>query len=327
MRGVRALWKAPLVLMLALLATCDFSLKLEQPAIELGIETAFISGNTLNISYKFVTDEPVLRCRYSVTEGSEEVLSGVSGLLAPGVQYDEAIVLPETCDDGRYSLDLVGQVRRSGDFVDMASLSQTVEFSIDTTAPSSPWVGITDGYRYAHTDSVLLNHNEWTEPAGSPVELRYTFDSMSPLDVSGGPGGILIPFPTEVGNSLAHTLQVVAVDELGHQSDQTNIGFSIVRMTSVNNVNGNLGDTGYIGYYAILDVSGFGFEPTDVVELYDSAGIKAQIRPGTSIEPSLIQVEFYLDASNHVEGEGYLKLTISGPNPTTTTLPFTFLLP
>jgi hypothetical protein len=90
-RGVRAFRQAPLVFLVALLVTCDFSLKFEQPAVELDVEAAFVSSRTFEISYKFITEEPVLRCRYTVNEGSEEILSNVSGLLTPGVLYTETI--------------------------------------------------------------------------------------------------------------------------------------------------------------------------------------------------------------------------------------------
>src|SRR4030042_1099735 len=142
MRGVRALRKAPQVLLLALLASCDFSFKIKEPAIELGVTAAYSTGKTFSFSYKFITDESVLRCRYAVNSGSQVVLpDSFTGLLTPGVLYLETIDIPDGYGEGNYLLHLVGQVQRGGSCVDMASLSQAVEIGIRLTRSLPPDVG------------------------------------------------------------------------------------------------------------------------------------------------------------------------------------------
>jgi hypothetical protein len=316
--------------MLALLATCDFTLNLEQPSLELDFEAAISSGDAIEISYKFVTDEPVLRCHYSIRAGEEEVFSNTSGLLTPGVLYTETINLPEPYGDGDYLLKLSGQVERSGAFVDMASLSQTVEFSIDSVPPVSPDIDMLEGGCYLPTDTILLNHDAWTTPdGGSPVKLRYNFDSGPAIELTQQTGGIPIAFPPEVIAAGWHTLQVTAIDEAGNYlpaPESKQFRFLVVT-SAIDAVSGP--NKAKIGAPSNVEITGYTFSATDSVKLYDKDEIEVPYYASPMIGTTSITVTFDLrsTAGTFSPGMGYIKIATTSPNVTSATIPFELIPP
>jgi len=340
MRGVRAWWKAPQVLLLALLASCDFSFTIEEPAIELGLTAAYSTGDVFEISYKFITDESTLRCRYTVNAGSEVVLSQDTGLLTPGVLYTETIDIPDGYGEGNYLLNLVGQVERGGSFVDMASLSQTVEIGIDLTRPLEPDVSIPlDGNgRYGETDLISLDHPEWPDPVGGPVRLIYSFDAEPSVEVPPQAGEIQIGIPsTVVVDANPHTFQVTAIDEAGNELfAPVSRSFKFLRITMIENVNiaTEPKDYGYIGTYPVLRITGYTFGASDTVELVDVDGTRAALFSGPTIDIGQIQVTYNLavdgipgpeqGANATIDpGTGYFRVTTDTAS--STTIPFAFL--
>jgi len=213
----------------------------------------------------------------------------------------------------------------------------------DEELAKPPYIGMMDGGRYAATDLILLNHDEWTLPEGSPVRLRYNFDgsplAVGAIELSKQPGGIQIAFPPTIVNGSPHTFQVIAIDEAGnrhlpHETRQ----FTIVKMTSVENLNHGTDpiNSGRVGSYPVLKIIGFNFSSTDIVELYDVDGTRAQAWGLPLIEPTYIQVSFDLDLqycevpppgepganSTYDPGPGYVRLKTTNPNISTTTIEF-----
>jgi len=325
MRGVRAWWKAPLVLLVALLATCDFILKIEQPSLDLDFQAAYQSGNSVQITYTFTADEPVLQCRWAVNSDSEEIDSGTRGPLTSGVPDTLELSIPE---DGNYLLHLVGQVKRNGSFVDMATLSQTVEFSIDSDPPEPPYVGMVEGGCYLPTDQVLLNHFEWDNPGTSPVNLRYNFDAgpfePGAVEVSKQAGGVPISFPQAVVDTAGvHTLQVTAIDEAGNYPAPDSKQFRLLIIQSA--IDDDSGpNKAQIGSISNVDIKGYTFSASDTVKLYDSDETVVPYYGSPIIGATLITVAFNLriEAGTFVSGMGHIDIQTTTPNVLTIQIPF-----
>ena len=180
MRGGRALRKAPLVALFILLSTCNLNLKVNEPSLEVEVEAAYASADNLLVRYKFTVEEPVLRCRYIVNKGGEEIFGGVTGILTAGEWHEQLLVLPDPVENGRYELRIVIQAERSGGFVDLAFLDETREFYFDDkppVGPPTPGGATTFMAGYMH---VYLTHPELTAPQASPVNIHYTLDNTNP---------------------------------------------------------------------------------------------------------------------------------------------------
>ncbi len=326
MRGVRALRKAPLVLLITSLATCDFTFNIEQPSLQLDLQAAYQSGESLQITYTFVADEPVLQCRWALNSDSDPIDSGIQGPLTSGVPNTLELSIP---NDGNYLLHLVGQVKRNGSFVDMAALSQTVEFSIDSAPPVTlPEIGMLDGGCYYPTDTVLLNHASWTIPdGGSPVKLRYNFDSgpfdPGAVELAPQPGGVSIAFPSAVVETPGfHTLQVTAIDEAGNSLPAESRQFRFLKIESATEVN-TTSNRAPIGYVANVVIFGFTFTSSDSVKLYDKDGTDVPYFGSPVIGTTSITVAFDLRvAANFHDGMGQIRITTTTPNAASTTWPF-----
>ena len=179
-RGVPALLQAPLVILVALLATCNLNLRLNEPSLEIVAEAAYASAGNILVLYKVTTDEAVLRCRYLVTKDGEEIFNGVTGSLTSGEWHDLLLLLPDPIENGRYELRIVIQAERGGGFVDLAFLDETKSFYIDDQAPVEPPTPAgtpTFSAGYIH---VYLSHPELTAPQASPVNIHYTLNNMIP---------------------------------------------------------------------------------------------------------------------------------------------------
>ncbi len=326
--------KAPLLLLVALLATCDFSLKIEQPAVELDLDTAYIAENQITFYYKFITEESVLRCRYALNAGSQEIFSDVSGLLTPGVLYEETLSIPAPYGEGNYGLHIVGQVGRSGGFVDVASLSRTVEFSIDRTPPLPPEIGINEGWRYLVDDQISLDHGEWPPTNGSPVRLRYNFDGdpLAPdaTEIPPLTGETWIEFPPSIFSAGPHTLRALAIDNAGNPpSDVESKQFYFFQIDSaIDSV--TLSNRGIIGGICNVELSGYTFQPTDTVEFHDADGTKAMLFGNPMIENDRIQVGIDLRPSESPginPGTGHIRVSGTSPNAISATTEFIIIQP
>ncbi len=329
MRGVRALRQAPLVLILFSLAACNLVIKIEQPSLELDAKAIYQTGSNLQITYKFIADEPVLRCRYALNRSEVRLLAGVRGPLYSGIPDTLEFSLP---DDGNYVLQLVGQVERSGTFVDMASLSQNVSFSIDSDPPEAPIIGMVEGGRYGPTDQILLNHAEWETAGTSPVKLRYNFDAgpfdPGALELSRQAGGVPIGFPAAIVGPGLHTLQVTAIDEAGNylaMPASKQFSFLVIQSAIDYETGSNRSE---IGKLANITISGFSFSASDSVKLYDSNGAEAQYFGSPIISTAKITVTFNLGSPEiYSPGMGCIKISATSPNISSTTIPFELFVP
>ncbi len=329
MRGVPALRQAPLVLIPFLLVACNLVIKIEQPSLELDAKAIYQTGSNLQITYKFIADEPVLRCRYALNRSEVRLLAGVRGPLYSGVPDTLEFSLP---DDGNYVLQLVGQVERSGTFVDMASLSQNVSFSIDSDPPEAPIIGMVEGGRYGPTDQILLNHAEWETAGTSPVKLRYNFDAgpfdPGALEVSRQAGGVPIGFPAAIVGPGLHTLQVTAIDEAGNYlPTPASKQFSfLVIQSAIDYATG--GNRSEIGKLANITIAGFSFGDSDNVRLYDCFGAEAPYFGSPIISQTSITVTFDLrNIVSFAPGMGHIEIVTASPNVSTTTIPFELFVP
>jgi hypothetical protein len=220
----------------------------------------------------------------------------------------------------------------------MASLSQTVEFSIDSIAPAPPEIGMIENGRYLETDLILLNHAEWVDPIGSPVRLRYVFDTdTDPLDptateVSKQVGGVQIGFPSAIVSAGVQTLQVRAIDGAGNYELPCAIKqFTFLKIESAENLSADGTNSAKIGDIPSIQISGFTFDASDIVKLYDFDGTEVPYFASPIIGPESITVTFDLRIVNGVpdidSGMGYIRVTTTSPNVTSTTTEFNILAP
>ena len=204
MRGVRVCLQASLIALLLLLGTCNLSLQVKEPYLQLEVQAAYQSTDDITIHFKFTADEPALRARYTLSTPDALIESGTTEPLSPGVEYERSIDLPDQFDEGKYLFRLVVQAERGGEFVDLTFLDKTAEFYVDHTAPASAPIHeqtevLPDGFH------VYLSHPEWAAPTGSPVALYYTLDGSSPTPSAkryNPASGIVVPL-TEFDDPLS----------------------------------------------------------------------------------------------------------------------------
>ncbi len=315
MRGVRALRQAPLVLVVALLSTCRLEFKLVEPSVEVDAQRAYQSGGSILIDYKFTADEPSLRCKYAVDTAGSIVQQGVTGTFPPGTWQQLSITLDPNPLQGEYSVQLAAQAPRGNEFVNLAFLTKSFAFYLDSTPPASPEFSPSGGL-FNSSIEVALSHPEWGEsPAtGSPVSVYYTTDHTDPTATSsryvvGSPINVpLSETPTEV--------RAIAIDEAGQQSAASSATFNFVDIlfiTCNTDPAPNVFYTGQTDQYVYLH--GYGFSTGWQVEFLDpnSTPASTYVVPlgstSTYLKVSVVlPVEAPLFTDNGTLNEGILRL-------------------
>jgi len=278
MRGGKTGWYSPLlVAFLALLpAGCDLELKVAEPYLEVyfaDTNTLYHPLNPVTLSYRFLADEPLLRCRYVLSRNGSALLGGETEPEAPGALHELTLDVPDLdtpgLGEGRYRLQLVVQAERSREFVDLAFLDKSMDFFKDTQSPVAPGVDLSNSQRFTQPLSVRFTHSEWAapEPQGSPVKVYYTIDGTDPhssatrILYSGSP----VPLPFDSG---IVTLKAIAEDEAGNQSEEfKEASYYFMHINSIDPQEGPITtDT--------ITIHGFGFDGviTDNVKMIDAGG-------------------------------------------------------
>ena len=273
MRGVRALWKAPLLIAVAFLATCQFEFSLIEPSIEINAQMAYQSGNKLVLDYKFLADEPALRCKYTVNYANVLLKQKETDSFLPGTWQHLEIQIDNPMQ-GEYEVQLIAQAQRGQDFVDLTFLTKTYDFYLDFENPIEPEFSPSSGL-FTDPVQVALSHGEWVGSSGSPVNIYYTTDHSNPtasssVYIAGSP--IIIDVtetPTEI--------RAIAIDDSGRQSD---IRPEIYRFISIDHTHFGQPD-GPINEFEtsfspqFIYIHGYGLDAVQSAEFFDFDGTSA----------------------------------------------------
>jgi hypothetical protein len=220
MRGGRVLRHAPLLVVVFVLCTCQLKLELTKPLLSVEAKLAYSDENNITIDFSFVADEPALRCRYSVNSAA----SGpgepcFTGDFKPGTPQQLKLSLKPV--QGAYTVDLIAQAPRSGGYVDLPFLTNTVAFFLDLHDPSQPGFDPGDTEIEPGGFRLFLTHPELDDPDGTPISIHYTLGdgSQAPAGNSAvyNPAtGVVVPL-----DSWELVLRAVAIDESLRSSTET----------------------------------------------------------------------------------------------------------
>jgi hypothetical protein len=275
LRGVRALRQAPLVLAVFFLTTCRFDLQLTEPSVEVDGKSAYQTGNSIVIDYKFTADEPSLRCKYAVNTAGSVVQQGVTGSFPPGTWQQLRLDLNPNPVEGEYNVQLMAQAPRGEGFVNLAFLTKTFKFLLDFDNPAEPEFSPV-GALFSDNVQVTLSHAEWSAPSGSPVSIYYTTNQTDPTSSSsryivGSPIAVLLSeTPTEI--------RAIAIDDSGRSSAIKSEIFSFINIDYIhsNSESGPLNefDTSIPAPQWIF-VNGYGLSNVSSAEFKDADGTTA----------------------------------------------------
>jgi hypothetical protein len=333
MRGGRALRHTYALLfsvsLIIMLSTCDLELKPVEPSLEIQAETAYKPSDQVTLRYKFFADEPVLRCRYALSEDGQELLSGQTGQLAANVWHDQLINVSDF-RDGKYRFRLVVQAERSGEFVDLAFLDKSVDFYLDSENPflSESAIVPSNSQRFAEQLQIHFDNSVWAPTEGSPVKVFFTTDGSDPSlstntsrDVRYDETPITLPF--DRGDV---PFRAVAEDAAGNISQCLESTYRFIKVVSANPSQSPKTACDII-------LTGFGFVnvsklKNEDVNMYDSRGTKVYTMYDANITATTIQ--FRVDMNNTSFGSivaddsipGRIDVTCHDPNATTASIPF-----
>jgi hypothetical protein len=278
-------WKKYLGLLIALslflfLTACTLDLEIPEYSLEFDGEILYdpTAANVV-IYYTFVAEEPTHPCTYSLhrvdgSSGSTVVVPETTEVLVAGQQQKFERDLSGS-EDGVYRFRVVVQVEQSpGDYIDMSFLDKTFEFYLDSNAPDAPVITLASD-TYVGDQVTLFDHSEWISPAGSPVEVFYTLDGNDPADpyhrqkFSGG----AIPVPS---SDTPVIIRAVAIDMADHYDSfsysQQTISFMDAESVNPSSSADRFGGSP-VGYH-LREISGYGFNSSTTVELFDFDGTK-----------------------------------------------------
>jgi hypothetical protein len=284
-RGVRALRQAPLAVVFFLLSTCQFDLSLVDPSIDVDAHSAYQAGSNITIEYKFTADEYALRCRYTVDSVGSVVKQGLTGEFPPGTWQQLSIALDPEQAEGEYTVNLMAQALRGRDFVDLAFLTKTFEFFLDSEDPAEPGFSPAGGL-FNDTVDVTLLHGEWSAPIGSPVTVYYTTDHTDPTSSS---NQYIVGSPIAVQLSATPIeVRAIAIDDSGRQSSVESKTYYFLNIESIET------PVETTDFEQFLHPQGYGFANINAVEFMDADGtsVSAVI---LDTGPSVITVAVKLD--------------------------------
>jgi len=203
--------------------TCTFEMEIPEYSLVLSGTVIYNSTNSVDVTYKFTAEEPSHRCRYSLNKaGIADPLDADTVVKEAGIVHTYTYTHPGPMDDGIYNFNLVVQADKSGEIVDLGFLDKTFEFYVDGSDPADPIPSPNPvGARYVGPLSVIVTHDEWTNPEGSPVQVYYEVDGSPP-----GLNPILYTgTPIELAASpTGHELWLLAEDEAGNSN-----GYGVIR--------------------------------------------------------------------------------------------------
>jgi hypothetical protein len=315
--------------LLIVLGTCTLDVEIPNFRLEIIGDTIYPSAATVTFQYRFIAEEPLHPCRYSLMDDQGTVFdSGQTPLLSSGEWHTYSKDLTGLLD-GIYNFRLVVQVEKSpGVYVDLSFLDKEVEFYIDGTAPLEPSADLSSG-TYVGDQLVALDHPEWSMPSGSPVKLYYTLDGSTPTVASPEYTGGTITVTAQ--ESPPVELRAVAIDLATNPSPVTMNQYSFMEIISAVNTATSQPEVSINvpgGFFNVI-IAGYGFDDTT------PADVKFMDVDGTEIWSTVVSdapTEFILNANianavgggNGVvdPGMGTIQITNSSPNIATDTIQF-----
>jgi hypothetical protein len=255
------------VLAVFFLTTCRFDLQLTEPSVEVDGKSAYQTGNSIVIDYKFTADEPSLRCKYAVNTAGSVVQQGVTGSFPPGTWQQLRLDLNPNPVEGEYNVQLMAQAPRGEGFVNLAFLTKTFEFFLDSEDPVEPEFSPVGGL-FSETEYIELSHPEWNMPTGSPVRVHYTTDHTDPTSSSSQyVSGSLIT----VGLSQSPIeIRAIAIDDSGRQSAVRSETYSFISINYIiSREPGSQENVLDTTKTQLIDLRGYGLRTVNEVEFTD----------------------------------------------------------
>ncbi len=275
-------------LLLLILSSCTLDLEIPEYSLEFDGQILYdpTAANVV-IHYTFTAEDPSHPCTYSLlrVDDSGEVSIVVPETTEILVAGQEQTFERDLCgyENGVYRFRVVVQVERNpGEYVDLSFLDKSFEFYLDDKAPQAPDITLkTD--TYVGDQVTLFDHPEWTSPEGSPVEVYFTLDGNDPADPScrqvfSGQGACIPSSESPV------IIRAVAIDMAGHYDSlsytEETISFMAAQSVSPGSADRFGGDQP--GYH-ILTITGYGFNSSTTVELFDVDGTEVTVLMGPDI--------------------------------------------
>ncbi len=309
-----------------LLSVCKLNVDIPDYSLEFKGTKIYPTGTIISVSYRFNAEETYHRCRFMLSELTGAILdSGQTEPLKAGEWHTYQKDLTES-PDGVYEFQLIVQAEKSSrEYVDLSFLDKAFEFYIDEFPPDPPIPLLPNTQRYAGKQLVSIDHDEWTDPKGSPVKVYYTIDLSGTLDpiINGEPYN---GDPIEIDdNAETKYLNLVAMDSL-HNSEIFSQPYHFMKITEVDPPSAVKGQV-------VIAITGFGFDNvsntknTDV-NLFDADGTMAEVRFDANVTPT--QIEFFVDMDSTKYGtidpnpdkSGTIEVKSNDPGPISVTYPF-----
>jgi hypothetical protein len=307
-----------------LLSVCKLNVDIPDYSLEFKGTKIYPTGTIISVSYRFNAEETYHRCRFKLSELTGAILdSGQTEPLKAGEWHTYQKDLTES-PDGVYEFQLIVQAEKSSrDYIDLSFLDKAFEFYIDEFPPDPPDISLPSGI-FSETQYVTMNHDEWSIPLGSPVEIYYKIDG-DPLAAD----AILYNKKTAIeitSNEPTHVLSAVAKDQAGGVSLVNSVDYDFLEISAVENAVAmedpkNWGDLDTV---VNISIKGYGFANPFEAHVYDKNKTEAPIFSGPTLKSDTeiaLSVELY-SSKGIVAGTGYVEVTVSPSNTATDTYPF-----
>jgi len=272
-----------LCLLLLILSSCTLDLEIPEYSLEFDGQILYdpTAANVV-IHYTFTAEDPSHPCTYSLLRvddsgGGSIVVPETTEILVAG---QEQTFERDLCgyENGVYRFRVVVQVERNpGEYVDLSFLDKSFEFYLDDEAPQAPDITLkTD--TYVGDQVTLFDHQEWTTPAGSPVEVFFTITPVG--EVPADPAvsadrrlfeGESVSIPS---SETPVTIRAVAIDMAGHYDSLSYAEETVISFMEAQSVIPGSADRfgGTPQGHHFLEISGYGFNSSTTVMLYDVDG-------------------------------------------------------
>jgi hypothetical protein len=257
-----------------LLFACSVLIDTPEYSFELNVQAGYANASVVDVSYRATADEDPLRAAYKLWTGSDTLFEeGYTGEFSSGQWIAETYDLSSevtTYGEGKYRFAVTVQTKNGdGSYADLAFLSGSRDFYIDSHAPEAPSLSLPAGTYLFDAGPILVDvaHPELSspEPENSPLDFYYTLDGTLPTAASthySAPIQIT-PVATPV------VVKAIAVDQAKNQSPDPGAGstFRFLRIDHVEPESGVLADDDIFIY-----VHGCGFGTSPSVRILDTTG-------------------------------------------------------
>jgi hypothetical protein len=257
--------------LLIALNTC--TLEVEIPEYSLTFQGELIYDPYLAdvvITYSFIAEEAYHRCKYSLAKSDGTIVEPEQTVvLAAGEphQYQKDL---SGYEDGVYRFHVVVQAERTpGVYVDLEFLDKEFEFYLDKNPPTSPSITLSEG-TYVGDQESSFDHLEWSNPEGSPVDVYYSTDGSDPAAGGVKFDGSPVPIPS---SQTPVAIKAVAIDMAGHVGAPEESTISFLKAEAVDPDRADITEGSPVGAH-ILVITGYGFNSSTSVELFDPDGTK-----------------------------------------------------